>query len=388
MRDPAWRVLAASASLLLGAAAAGSPARAAGGEQAADAAELPYPYGDIGRPRGATWAQSAQADPERPVAGTPPGEPSDPDVTPSSEATAAQPTDAPSEPADQPPAGADSRSPEAITTEPAEPSVRSTADDSAEAGAADQPSQPIEAQSADAPPGQSSDADQAPVPASATAADGEGPEDRATEQPSQAAETQSADAPSDQSPQADLPPAPPSPTVTQLADWAVGSDDTGGLPFLIVDKLAAEVFVFDASGVLLGSAPALLGSALGDDTAPGVGDRELSQIPLEDRTTPAGRFIADIGPAAGFRSVLWVDLPSATSLHAVITNYPQERRLERLKSPNPDDRRITHGCINVPAVFYRDVVRRTFAGTSGVVYILPDTRSVEEVFPALADHLH
>jgi hypothetical protein len=157
------------------------------------------------------------------------------------------------------------------------------------------------------------------------------------------------------------------------------------MPLLIIDKPAAEAFVFDASGQLLGSAPALLGSALGDDSAPGVGDRELSEIPMDDRTTPAGRFVAHIGPAEGFRSVLWVDFATATSLHAVITNYPQERRLERLKSPNPDDRRITHGCINVPAAFYRDVVLRNFADTTGVVYILPDTKSVDQVFPSFAD---
>jgi hypothetical protein len=154
---------------------------------------------------------------------------------------------------------------------------------------------------------------------------------------------------------------------------------------MIIDKLHAGVSVFDSSGRLLGSAPVLLGSARGDGVAPGVGDRELSQIPLADRTTPAGRFIARIGPAKGFRSVLWVDFATATSLHPVITYYRKERRLERLKSPRPDDRRITHGCINVPAAFYKDVVRTTFAERTGVVYILPDTKSVAEVFPEFAD---
>jgi hypothetical protein len=215
-------------------------------------------------------------------------------------------------------------------------------------------------------------------------ADADRPEAGSANQTSAADEAQPADALSEQASGADQAPAAPSPTVTQLADWAISSGDTGGLPFLIVDKLAAEAFVYDPTGQLLSSAPALLGSALGDDTAPGVGDKELSQIPLDERTTPAGRFIANIGPAVGFRSVLWVDFATATSLHAVITNYPAERRLERLKSSNPDDRRITHGCINVPPGFY-GIVRKTFVDTKGVVYVLPDTKSVAEVFPGFAE---
>ena len=178
-------------------------------------------------------------------------------------------------------------------------------------------------------------------------------------------------------------PAPASPTVAKLADWAVRSGDAGGLAFVIVDKPAAEVFIFDPSGQPLGSAPALLGSAPGDDTAPGVGDLQPTDIPLKDRTTPAGRFVAHIGAARGFPAVLWVDFATATSLHAVVTNHPKERRLQRLDSPDPSDRRATHGCINVPLAFW-SLVRATFADRNGVVYILPDTRPVEAVFPGLA----
>jgi hypothetical protein len=207
----------------------------------------------------------------------------------------------------------------------------------------------------------------------------------ASEQPSPADEARSADASSDQASGAAQSAATPSPVVEQLVRWSVDSGDSGGMPVMIIDKHAAEVFVFLPSGQLLGAAPALLGSAVGDDTAPGVGDRELSQIPMDQRTTPAGRFVAHIGPAEGFRSVLWVDFDSATSLHPVITSNRAEHRLERLRSPNPDDRRITHGCINVPAAFYKDVVRKAFEQTKGVVYILPDTKPVEAVFPTFAD---
>jgi hypothetical protein len=67
-------------------------------------------------------------------------------------------------------------------------------------------------------------------------------------------------------------------------------------------------------------------------------------------------------------------------LHPVITSNPKERRAERLASPTPLDNRISYGCINVPVDFFKRVVSPAFTGTSGIVYILPETRSIEKVF--------
>jgi hypothetical protein len=150
---------------------------------------------------------------------------------------------------------------------------------------------------------------------------------------------------------------------------------------VIIDKVAAEVVVFGADGRLWGAAPALLGLARGDGSAPGVGDRELSAILPEERTTPAGRYLAGYGPASGGRTVLWVDYETAVSLHQVISSNPREQRLQRLASPDPQDNRITYGCINVSADFYEEVVRPAFTGTNGVVYILPEATPLNEVFP-------
>ena len=130
------------------------------------------------------------------------------------------------------------------------------------------------------------------------------------------------------------------------------------MPFAIVDKIYAKVFVFDAGGRLRGAAPALLGMARGDDTIPGIGDRKLSDIPPRERVTPAGRFVASLGFNVHGKDVLWVDYNDAVSLHRVVTNNPKERRLERLASPKPLEHRISWGCINVPANFYIDVVTR------------------------------
>ena len=175
---------------------------------------------------------------------------------------------------------------------------------------------------------------------------------------------------------------PASETVTEMADWVIASGDNDGLPFMIIDKVAAEVFVFGPHGRARGAAPALLGLARGDGSAAGVGDRRLSAIRPKERTTPAGRFIAGFGPAAGKRKVLWVDYATAISIHPVVTANPKEQRAARLKSPSPQDNRITFGCINVSASFYENVVRKTFTGTKGVVYILPETKPMNQVFPA------
>jgi hypothetical protein len=177
-------------------------------------------------------------------------------------------------------------------------------------------------------------------------------------------------------------PAPVSEEVTRFQSWVVASGDNQGLPFAIVDKVQAEVLVFDPDGQLRGAAPALIGMARGDDSEPGIGERKLSTIRPEERTTPAGRFISGFGQVPGEETILWVDYEDAISIHPVITSNRKEHRLQRLKSPTPDDNRITFGCINVPAGFYEDVVRRTFTGTKGVFYILPEMKPVEDVFPA------
>src|ERR1035437_7068081 len=116
----------------------------------------------------------------------------------------------------------------------------------------------------------------------------------------------------------------------QIADWIVDSADNRGLPFVIVDKIDAKIFVFDAGGRIQGAAPALLGLARGDDTVPGIGDREYSDMPPATRTTPAGRFVAALGMSTRGVDILWVDYDAAVSLHRVINTNPRERRLERL----------------------------------------------------------
>jgi hypothetical protein len=165
-----------------------------------------------------------------------------------------------------------------------------------------------------------------------------------------------------------------------VADWIVDSSDNHNLPFLIVDKKNAKVFVFDETGQIKGAASALLGMAHGDDSVPGIGQRKLSTIRPDERTTPAGRFVANLARNLHGREILWVDYDAAISLHPVITRNPKEQRAERLASPTTADNRISYGCINVPVKFYEHVVSPAFKETNGIVYVLPETRSPRETF--------
>ncbi|HVY89369.1 MAG TPA: hypothetical protein VG942_10905, partial [Hyphomonadaceae bacterium] len=133
--------------------------------------------------------------------------------------------------------------------------------------------------------------------------------------------------------------------VSDVAAWVTSSGDNRGLPFAIVDKNSAQVLIYDTKGKLRGRAPVLIGSAVGDQSAPGVGDRELKDIPMADRTTPAGRYLVGFGPAAGGEHVLWIDYNNAISMHAIpqTKQSVKEKRAQRLASKTSDDNRISHG---------------------------------------------
>ena len=172
----------------------------------------------------------------------------------------------------------------------------------------------------------------------------------------------------------------PSPAVRHIADWVAATHDNRHTEFVIVDKKGATVYVFDASAKLTGSTPVLLGAAMGDDSVPGIGERPIAEVRPEERTTPAGRFIAERGRNAQGEDVVWVDYDAAVSMHRVRPNNPKERRLERLATPTADDNRISYGCINVPAAFYDAQIRPIFAKQVAVVYVLPEVKSLQQVF--------
>lgn len=168
--------------------------------------------------------------------------------------------------------------------------------------------------------------------------------------------------------------------VRVLADWVARTRDAGNGPFVVVDKAFARLHVFDANARLVASSPILLGGARGDHTVAGIGARAIEDILPEERTTPAGRFVGEPGRNARNEDVVWVDYDSGVSIHRVLVTDPRERRLERLATPTHEDNRISWGCINVPVGFYEAHVRPTFATRRAMVYILPEVRTMAEVF--------
>ncbi|WP_240980076.1 hypothetical protein [Ramlibacter agri] len=174
----------------------------------------------------------------------------------------------------------------------------------------------------------------------------------------------------------------PSAEARQVANWAVYTGDFKKHAFVIVDKADARVYVFGPDGKLKDSAPALLGAAHGDDTYPGVGDKPLNQVKEYEKTTPAGRFVAEPGRNSGGEDVVWVDYNAAVSMHRIRPLVASERRLERLASRTIEDNRISFGCINLPVSFYEDTLSPMVHKYGAIIYVLPEVKTAQQVFGA------
>jgi hypothetical protein len=171
--------------------------------------------------------------------------------------------------------------------------------------------------------------------------------------------------------------------VRRMANWVADSRDNGARAFVVIDKPQARVYLFGPDAHLRAAATALLGSARGDDTFPGVGDKPLKDVRPEEKTTPAGRFIAEVGESSTRgEDVVWVDYNAAVSMHRII-KVPE--RLKALATPDVNDNRMSFGCINLPDAFYEGQLRPAIDRWGLVVYILPETRPIEQTFASFYD---
>jgi len=168
--------------------------------------------------------------------------------------------------------------------------------------------------------------------------------------------------------------------VTEAVQTIKSLRHNDGAPFLVLDKVAATIWVFDGNSKMLGSTPVLVGAAIGDDSVPGIGTRPMSQISPNERTTPAGRFRMEPGRNLNNEDIFWIDYEAAVSLHRLRHSSPVERRPARLASVTPADNRISYGCVNLPPRFYDDVIHPLFSVGNGWIYVLPETRPVSTLF--------
>lgn len=176
----------------------------------------------------------------------------------------------------------------------------------------------------------------------------------------------------------------PSAAATRVAQWVAATNDNHALPWAVVDKNNAALFLFDATGKPLAAVPVLIGIAVGDKASPGVGSKKLADLGPAEKTTPAGRFLAKFGMPVEGQRVLWVDYATSVALHPIPKDAgPKEHRRRRMLSPTSTDNRITFGCINVPKAFYTKLLSPLFRKKGGYVYVLPDTEPIEQVFPLL-----
>lgn len=142
------------------------------------------------------------------------------------------------------------------------------------------------------------------------------------------------------------------------------TSDNGGRPFIIADKKAGKLYLMNADGKVVDTAPALFG-------------RDTSDAARTDRATGAGKYDLtynrDQRLSSGYEgSVQSFDTGTngeTFAIHRVI-DVKGENRSGRLASATARDNRITHGCINVPAEFYN---KHLDGELGAVLYVLPET---------------
>ncbi len=168
--------------------------------------------------------------------------------------------------------------------------------------------------------------------------------------------------------------------VVHVANWVSHTRNNQKKAFVLIDKKQAQLYVFDPAGKLKSRTPILLGKAVGDHSAPGVGNKPISQLKEEEKTTPAGKFLVAPGKNTSGEDILWIDYNAAVSMHRMRKVSAAERRAERMATADFSDNRISNGCVNVPPAFYNGVLKPTVMTHGAYVYVLPETRTAQQLF--------
>ena len=167
--------------------------------------------------------------------------------------------------------------------------------------------------------------------------------------------------------------------VLETVQWIAASKDNAGLPFVVVDKVNAQVYAFTPHAQLKATTPVLLGMGAGDKVLVSP-DAPMSAIPPDKRITPAGRYPSKLVKDNHGKIVLLVDGPNLITMHIVVKGTPVQRRTERLLSAATNDNRVSYGCINVPPAFFTTIIDPDFRRAQGLVYILPEKTTPAQLF--------
>ena len=186
-------------------------------------------------------------------------------------------------------------------------------------------------------------------------------------------------------PRADFGDVTPSATTAVLAAYVVGTNDNGGMPFILTDKPTATSYVFDAKGTLTAVAPVLMGAARYADVIPtSAWNKPVAQTTQEEKVTPAGRYEGKVESDTDYGTTFnFIQLGnSIIAGHIAPTGIPSEKRLQRLSTPTVDDNFISYGCLNYGEKFYRDHIEEQFKD-GGIQYITPMVQTLEQTFPGI-----
>lgn len=168
--------------------------------------------------------------------------------------------------------------------------------------------------------------------------------------------------------------------VVHVANWVSYTRNQKKKAFILIDKKQAQLYVFDPKGRLKSRTPILLGKAVGDHSVPGIGTKPMSKIREDEKTTPAGRFLAEPGRNTRGEDIIWIDYHTAVSMHRLRKVKAEEQRAERMATEDASDNRISYGCVNVPAKFYDGVLKPTVLKQGAYVYVLPETKTPQQQF--------
>ncbi len=146
--------------------------------------------------------------------------------------------------------------------------------------------------------------------------------------------------------------------------------------------------MFDANRQLKGSTPVLLGLAVGDKGLVSMAGRDIASLQAFERTTPAGRFMAEPGRNLAGEDIIWLDCDALLAIHRLRPEPGPAKRARRLATAGVADKRMSMGCVFVPVAFYEKVVEPVLGKSRCVVYVLPETRPLQSMLGALQSGLY